>query len=137
MGWTESFGLVADIVGILGAIFALLAWMQTLVLRGRMQAEKNRLNKKIRVVLQHGARSIDLPIELRRSEATRAEILGRIGMIPMNEKGKRFSLAYLNRPEFLRQVNQIATSDEIALLTIPCDAEEYQQFDLTTSESRV
>ncbi len=70
-------------------------------------------------------------MELRRAELTRAEILGRLGMIPMKTKGSRFSLSYLNKPEFLAQINQIMDGSGDAVLTIPCTQEEFEQFDLT------
>jgi hypothetical protein len=70
-----------------------------------------------------------LPIELRRAELTRAEILGRIGMIPMKEKGKRFSLEYLNTSKFLRRINEIIEGHGDSDLVIPCTEEELNQFD--------
>lgn len=132
----EIFGLVADVVGILGALFALFAWLQTRFLRQRILEEEKRQNKKVRVLLQYGGATIELPVELRRSEATRPEILGRIGMIPMVDKGRRFSLSYLHSAAFLGQINQIASSSEDALLTIPCNEEEFNQFDLSIFNAR-
>jgi hypothetical protein len=95
------------------------------------EQEQKRQEQRISVILQNGARQrLELPVELRRAELTRAEILGRIGMIPMKAKGQRFSLEYLNTPEFLRQINQILASDSNSVLTIPCNESEYAQFDL-------
>ncbi|MBK8024623.1 MAG: hypothetical protein IPK19_25155 [Chloroflexi bacterium] len=51
-------------------------------------------------------------------------------MIPMREKGARFSLSYLHTPEFWRQINQVLESEQDALLTIPCTDDELRQFDL-------
>jgi hypothetical protein len=61
---------------------------------------------------------------------TRAEVLGRIGMIPMKQKGQRFSLKYLSKPDFLKQINQIAAGKGENVLTISCNKEELEQFDL-------
>lgn len=130
MEWKEIFGLVADAIGIFGAFFALRAWLLTRSLRQGALKEEERQNRKVRVILQHGAGSIELPVELRRFEATRAEILGILGMIPMVQKGQRFSLSYLGRAEFLHQINQIASGTGDGLLTIPCTAEEFAQFDM-------
>ncbi|MEA5568609.1 hypothetical protein [Anabaena sp. UHCC 0399] len=95
------------------------------------EQEKKRQEQKISVILQSGARQrLELPVELRRAELTRAEILGRIGMIPMKVNGQRFSLDYLNTPDFLRQINRILASDGDATLMIPCNDSEYAQFDL-------
>lgn len=52
-------------------------------------------------------------------------------MIPMEEKGKRFSISYLNSPEFLKQISIIVEGDGDSLLTIPCDENEFHQFDLS------
>jgi hypothetical protein len=126
----EWFDLVADIVGLLGAAFALFAWIQARQVHQAYQREQQRQNKKVMVILQNGADRLELPVELRRAELTRAEILGRLGMIPMRQKGQRFSLGYVNTPEFLRQINQIMKSDGDAVLTIPCKEDEFEQFDI-------
>lgn len=87
--------------------------------------------QKISVILQNGGRNrLELPIELRRAELTRAEVLGRIGMIPMKSKGQRFTLNYLSTREFLIQINQILEGNGDSILTIPCSEIEFQQFDL-------
>ena len=99
-------------------------------LKNDLELKQKKLEQKIVVTINHGVQNLELPVELRRSEFSRAEILGRIGMIPMKEKGKRFSLAYLNTPAFLRQINQILDGEKDATLTIPCDEIEFTQFEL-------
>jgi len=127
MDWINLAGAIASI---LGAIFALMAWVKARLVQKRLESEQARQNKKVTVTLQHGSQKLELPVELRRAELTRAEILGRLGMIPMKNKGQRFSLGFLNTPEFLKQLNQIMNSDGDAVLAIPCTKEEYEQFDL-------
>ncbi len=127
----EWLSPAADIVSIVGAFFALFAWLQARRVRQELAKEQQRQNRKVTVILQNGADRLELPIELRRGELTRAEVLGRIGMIPMKVKGARFSLAYLNTPEFLRQINQVAEGTSDAVLTIPCKLDEFEQFDLS------
>jgi len=51
MQWLSQ---AADIIGILGAIFSLFAWLQTRNLRQELDKEKARQNKKVTVVLQNG-----------------------------------------------------------------------------------
>lgn len=126
----DYISLIADVIGILGAAFALFAWIQVRQLRRHQEEEQSRQNRKVTVILQYGYDRIELPVELRRAELTRAEILGRIGMLPMKEKGRRFSIDYLNASEFLRQINQIMESHGDAILTIPCKADEFRQFDV-------
>lgn len=126
----NPFSFIADIIGIVSAIFSLLAWQQARQIHQQIELEKQRQNKRVQVVLRYGAEDIQLPVELRRAETTRAEILGRLGMIPMKERGKRFSLDYLNTPEFLRRLNEIIQGGEDTVLTIPCTRDEFEQFDL-------
>lgn len=121
----EWLGFTADIIGIFGALFALLAWLQSRRIKQQLEQEQRRQNRKVTIVLQHGGESLELPVELRRAEMTRGEILGRIGMI---RSGQRFELSYLNNPDFLRQINQIIEGTGDALLTIPCTKEELEQF---------
>ncbi len=121
---------IADVFGIVGAIFALMAWLESRRIRANLRQEQERQNRKVTVVLQHGANKLELPVELRRAELTRAEVLGRLGMLPMKNKGVRFALGYVNTPEFFRSVGQVAASSGDAILTIPCSADEFAQFDL-------
>lgn len=127
MQWLSS---IADLVSIVGALFALLAWIQTRQVRKDLARERQRQQRKVTVVLQHGADRLELPVELRRAELTRAEVLGRIGMLPMRTHGARFHLGYLNNPGFFRQINDIMDGTSDATLTIPCQKEEFEQFAL-------
>ena len=127
MNWMS---LAADLIGILGVFFSFGAWLKARQIQRELEEERKRQGRGITVVLQSGGKRIELPVELRRAELSRAEVLGRIGMIPMKESGKRFSLEYLNTPEFLRQLNQVITGQGEAILTIPCKNEELEQFNL-------
>lgn len=126
----EWIGLVADAIGIAGAVFALFAWRQTRQIRKIQEQELARQNRRVRVILQHGGEKIELPMQLRRAELSRAEILGRIGMLPMKKKGARFSLVYTSRPEFLEQINQVLDGTADSTITIACTEDEFRQFDL-------
>ncbi|CAK8721604.1 hypothetical protein GMJAKD_10815 [Candidatus Electrothrix aarhusensis] len=94
----------------------------------RQDAREARKEEKITVMLSHGAQSLELPVELRRMEFTRAEILGRIRMMPRKEKDKPFQLSYTGTREFLQQINQIAENEGDATMTIPCNEEEFLRF---------
>lgn len=134
----ELLGLFSDFAGTIGAIFAFFAWLNAMRMRIEMKHERERLNEKISLMLQlrsidpfrNDNATIELPISLRRAELTRAELLGRIGMIPMREKGRRFSLEYLGTPEFLARVDELQRGDE-DILVIPCSADELDQFNLS------
>lgn len=127
MPYWLSIGSIADILGILGAIAAFLAWIQSRKVSKELDKERQRKDKKIRVVLCHDDATLELPMEMRRAEFTRAELLGRLGMLP-TENGKRFSLGYLNTAEFLNRLNEINMGNENDILLIPCTVEEFKQF---------
>ncbi len=93
--------IVADIIGILGGVFAFLAWLQTTRLRKDAEDERQRQNARIKVILSYGAKKYELPVDIRRAELTRSELLGRLGMIPIkkDEEGneqKRFLISHLS-----------------------------------------
>lgn len=126
----NSLGFIADIIGIVSAVFALFAWREARKIHQQLNREQQRQNKQIQVVLRYGAEEIQLPVELRRAETSRGEILGRLGMIPMKQRGSRFSLDFVYTPEFLRRLNEIIQGSEDTVLTIPCTQQEFEQFDL-------
>lgn len=70
-----------------------------------------------------------LPLHLRREDLSRAEVLGRIGMLPMREPGKRFSLKFLATGAFLIELEMLK-GGEGDVLSIPALEEEIDQFDL-------
>ena len=81
----EVIGSIADILGVVGGIFAVLAWLKARQLQQEAAAERERLTQPVKVTLRlaDNSREITLPMELRRAELTRAELLGRLGMMPM------------------------------------------------------
>lgn len=66
---------------------------------------------------------------MRRRDLTRAEILGRLGMVPMKQPGKRFAIRHLATPEFIRAINEVVDR-KTSELVIPCSQEEFDQFDI-------
>lgn len=131
---SDVIGLVADVIGIAGAIFAGFAWWQARQTNRKLEAEKARLNRTIPIKLVDGGREIMIPFETKRSDFSRAEVLGRIGMLPTKpgKDGKpvRFSIKYLNNPDFFVQLNQIIEGKGDGVLTIPLEKKEFDQFDL-------
>lgn len=129
----DLFGFISNIIGISSAIFAFFAWQESRRTNARAKAEEKRQDRKVMVVLHSDSRDIELPFALRRMEFTRAEVCGRIGMIPMREKDKRkrYEIKYLNDPEFLREVNRISDSFGDETLAIKCSEEEINQFDIS------
>ncbi len=103
----------------------------------KIAAEREKfLNQTISVKLVSNEEEKELPLGLRRADVIRLEVLGRIGMMPMKEKGSRFSLKYLSTLDFLNQLNQVKEDPNISTITIHCDAEEFSQFDWQELKSR-
>jgi hypothetical protein len=125
-----TFDGVANVCSVLSLVFAFLAALQTFILSRGFKREKQRLAKTVKVVLNYGARKIELPVVLRRGELTRAEVQGLLGVLPMKKKQERYSIAYLNKAEFFHQLRQISDAWDDAILTIPIDDAEFNQFDL-------
>lgn len=119
----DWIGILSNFFGFLGGIFATLAWLKLRAV--------DKLNEKVEIVLKlEGNESeITLPLELRRRDVTRAEVLGRLGMLPMAEKGNRFSLRFLSTTDFFKGLNDVA-ENKTDTLVIPCTEEEINQFDL-------
>jgi hypothetical protein len=126
----DFFNGIGSVASIIGAFFAYYAWRKASKIEKDFIAEKERLKKKIIVKLQHGGRNIELPMELKRAELTRMEVQGRLGTLTMKEKGKRYSLTFLSKPEFFQQLDQCMQGSDDAELIIPCEENEFNQFDL-------
>lgn len=88
------------IIGILGAIFALFAWLKARQVQQEFQKEQQRQSRKITVILNYRPQPLELPVQIRRIELTRAEILGHIGMLPMKTQARDLVLAISKSPIF-------------------------------------
>jgi len=110
------------VTGFVSMLFTGAIW-----LRIRMTAKQAK--EPVKVVLDSGSRQVELPLYLTRQNLSRAEILGRLGMIPMKEKGKRFSLLGISTPAFLKSIND-AKEGAVGEIIIPATGEEIDQFDL-------
>lgn len=123
----------ADVLALISAIFAVAAWYQARKARREATYERNRLAQPVAIMLRLVGedREITLPVSLRRADVSRAEVLGRLGMIPMREKGKRFSIKHLGSNEFLVQLDALREGNGTQRqLVIPCSVEEIEQFEL-------
>lgn len=128
--WLSS---AADILGILSAVLAAIFAIRTYL---ELRSEKRRLKGLITIQLSDGARSYSLPVPVRRSELSRAEVLGRLGMVPVKVKKNqpkeqpRFSIKHLHSEEFLRRLDEIKDDHGDTVLLIPCTKDEYEQFEI-------
>ena len=123
--------IIADVVGIFAGIFAFGAWWQSRKLRKETHREQERLQQPIRVTikLSDGKSELQLPVHLRRGELSRAEVLGRIGMLPMKKTGDRFEILYFNSPDFFSELDRLQQSEGEDTLTIVCSKDEFDRFE--------
>ncbi len=130
---------IADIIGILSAVLAAIFSIKTNI---ELRQEKKRLSGGIKIRLKSGDHSYQLPVDLTREELSRAEVLGRLGMIQINDKKKlilkqpRFAIDYVNSESFLTQLVKIKNDNGDAVLEIPCSMEEFEQFDIIQSNNK-
>jgi hypothetical protein len=130
----ENFSLVADLIGVISAIAAVAAWVNTKRIQEQQKQEIERLNQriKIRLIDRGSGNFIELPGEMRREELSRAEILGWIGMLPMVERipRERFKLNFLNKPEFFTRMNDVKAGSGNMIFEIDCNEDDLNQFDV-------
>ena len=133
---SNVIGLIGTITGIIGMYFAILAFRESESIKKGITKEKERLNEDVSVTLveSNKNRRIKLPSKLRRQEVTRAELQGRLGVIPMESSGAqqpRYSIRYMNTKEYLEDIDKISEGSGESELTIICETDEIEQFDLT------
>lgn len=118
LSWT------ANVLQVAGAVFAALVWFN----QRRMERAAQE-SVSVLLTLEGEGKEIPLPLEIIRRDVSRAEILGRIGMLPMRSKGARFSIRALSTPAFMRALNNVVAG-RTATLRVPCTQEELEQFEL-------
>lgn len=126
----EQLGWLANLAEVVGFFILLLTLANTYILR----TEQHERNRKITVLLEvegQPSRSYTVPGSIRRKDFSRAEIMGRLGMIPLKDKNEKFfKLGYVQRnPKFLEDIERIYDSKLDAIITIPCSPSEFDQFD--------
>lgn len=124
----ETVGNISNFFGVLGGIVAAVA--STATWFGNRRATRL-AQEAVKIVLRIGenGRQIVLPLEILRRDVSRAELLGRIGMIPVKKAGSRFTLREIGSPAVMRSINAVSRG-ETSVLVIPATADEVDQFDL-------
>jgi hypothetical protein len=95
--------------------------------------ERNQQKIDVFFVGKESHEKFKLPLELLRGEFSRGEVLARIGMLPMKDEGKRFSIEYMGTPEFFREINDILANYKRTELLILCRQEEIERFKMHES----
>lgn len=125
-------GVLSLALAMYGAVVSSLTFIKVKRQGLALERERMRMNEKILITLRFSAEGEEktkiLPLYLSRREVSRAEILGRIGMMPMRNKGARFSLAYTSSPKFLEQISKAQESEGEFVFEIPATVEEIEQF---------
>lgn len=119
----EIIGNVSNVAGALCTIIAAIGVIRMLATQ-RRQVEV----VLVRMFDRQNDRMVTLPLELLRRDVSRAELLGRIGMLPMRQKGARFSIRFFSSPEFYRALNRVAQgeSDIITILVTPDEVDQFE-----------
>ncbi len=131
-------GLYSDLENLVMAVSTglLTAGLIFLLIENKLKSVKDELQgikDEITILLrtEKGEGEIELPAKIRRRDFTRAEVLGRIGMVPLKDpKENGFRIAYTNAPEFIENIHAIYESEGNAQLIITCTREELEQFDV-------
>jgi hypothetical protein len=124
----ENIGLADALTGLATLVVAALSWIAARRQVSKLEAEAARSRRPIKVFLTREGEKRELPLFFRAIEVTRAEMLGRMGMMPMKDAGKRFTFGFFSQPDFLRGLNEIQDGDGDELL-IPVSEIEMSQFD--------
>jgi len=119
----DFIGTAANVFDFVGGLAAVWVFFKIRAL--------DRLNEPVSIFLSltTGARKVELPLEMRRRDLSRAEILGRLGMVPMKNAGTRFALRHLSTPDFIRAINEVMDRKSKEVV-IPCSPQEFDQFDI-------
>jgi len=121
----DILAVSADIVGLISAVAAVIAAIKANQINRKLEIERERGDQQIEIILQNGRNTIDLPSPIRRKDLSRAELLGRIGMI---KPEKRFQLESLNTEKFFKDLDAVVNSSDQKILTISLTDSDYNQF---------
>lgn len=128
----------ANLAELIGFVILVITLFNTYVLR----SEQRKGNQVVRIrleVKENPASVYQLPGTIRLKDFSRAEVMGRLGMIRIKDaEQKFFKLGYVQKdPNFLTEIERIqsgkqSNQEKIAgefQLVIPCNQEEYDQFE--------
>lgn len=113
--------LIANLVGVFGIPFAV--WR----LYTNWQEEKRRQQPiSVELFCDETDTVIQLPVNVKRANFSRAELLGYLGMV--SKTGNRYDLSHLSNQAFFEELQRIQNSPNPETLRIPCSPREIAQF---------
>lgn len=124
----ENIGLADALTGLATLVVAALGWLSARRSQREAEANETKARRPVRFVLVAGETRRELPLHLRARECARAEVLGRLGMLPVAENGKRFSLVAISRGDFLEDLNEVQDGFKDEVIIQGTEA-EIAQFD--------
>ncbi|PWQ97645.1 hypothetical protein [Leucothrix pacifica] len=122
----DTLDKIGIVVGIFTGLISLMIWVYLL-------RNEKRDNDLIAITLHvpENNFSATLPGKIRRKNLTRAELQGLLGMLPMQEAGKRYQIPALNDPAFFDGLMLAQVDRDIHEVVIDCEPEDLQQFNQT------
>ena len=129
-GMQELIGNTANILALVSAVFSTIVWFYL-----KRQERRENMLISINIAVNDHDITVRLPGKIRRKNLTRAEVLGMLGMLPMdNDKnsksGKpRFKLDYLNDDGFFKVLEQAQVEPLIEEVVIRLSQTEIRQYD--------
>jgi hypothetical protein len=116
---------LATIISLFSVIIA--AW-SAWKLRSETKRQWQKESEQICIILRNSQEEIKLAVELQRGNLNRAELLGLIGMLPMQEKSNRFHIDFLSTHDFSQQLARVRNSDTEFEFIVKCEDDELEQF---------
>ncbi|PWQ99321.1 hypothetical protein [Leucothrix arctica] len=123
----DRFGII---IGLITGVITMLIWLH---LKWREKKDNDLIAVNL-LDLSVGYKAT-LPCKIRRKNLTRAELQGLLGMLPMNEKGKRYELDGLNHVDFFSSLEKAQVSRDIYEVNILCTNDDLMQFDKARLET--
>lgn len=109
--------------GLLSPIVSGAVWFKL-----QLQKDFNRQRIVISLVIPGTEKKITLPCRIERKHLTRAEVMGVLGVLPM--EGKRYDIQFFNTVEFYARLENAQDLSEQTELLIECTEQELEQFNL-------
>lgn len=121
----DKIGIAATLITM---VFSILIWLNQ---KRREKHEYTLL--EIYLHCPDTNQSIKLPQKIRRKNLSRAEVQGLLGILPMKERGNRYTLPSLNKTAFFEALEGAQINSKTQVLIISCSQTELEQFDFNAT----